>query len=169
MRLNLGSSPRPDDLNRIFYRVVWHIIKIDVCESIREFFEEGRLPQGYTSTHLSLIPKKANSDNFSDLRPISVCNFNYTVIAKIIVERLNHILPHIISEEQIGFIKEKSIQENIVLAQEMTADIDKKIRGGNTIIKIDMSKTCDRVEWEFFMLVLKKFGFGEFWCELVTK
>lgn len=35
------------------------------------------------------------------------------------------------------------------------------------LLKLDISKAYDRVNWDFLMLVLTKFGFCEEWCKLV--
>ncbi|KAL9682430.1 hypothetical protein QQ045_014228 [Rhodiola kirilowii] len=54
-------------------------------------------------------------------------------------------LPHIISEEQVGFIKGREIHENIALAHDLTHDLNHKVFGGNLSIKLDMAKAYDRV------------------------
>nr|XP_027103097.1 uncharacterized protein LOC113724387 [Coffea arabica] len=60
-----------------------------------------------------------------------------------------------------GFIKNQSITENFLLAQEIITGIGRKARGGNVVLKLDMLKAYDRVGWIFLVNVLRKFGFGE--------
>ncbi|XP_049363185.1 uncharacterized protein LOC125827887 [Solanum verrucosum] len=50
------------------------------------------------------------------------------------------------------------ITENILSAQEIAQDITKYNKGGNIIIKLDMS--YDRMSWSFLHAVLLKFGFA---------
>ncbi|CAH9090352.1 unnamed protein product [Cuscuta epithymum] len=70
-------------------------------------------------------------------------------------------LPKIISEEQAGFMKHKEISDHILLiAQEMVHALYKKVRGGNLVIKLDMTKAFDRVSWPFLKQVLERFGFS---------
>ncbi|XP_075084712.1 uncharacterized protein LOC142167967 [Nicotiana tabacum] len=57
---------------------------------------------------------------------------------------LNSILPKIISDNQTGFLKGRSITENVLLAQKIIQGIGKKNFGGNTVIKLDMAKAYDR-------------------------
>ncbi|XP_075087735.1 uncharacterized protein LOC142169731 [Nicotiana tabacum] len=76
-------------------------------------------------------------------------------------------------EEEIrkatGFLKERFITKNILLAQEIIHGIGKKHFGGNTLIKLDMAKAYDRVNWKFLLNALRKFGFSENWIALVWR
>ncbi|XP_055814558.1 uncharacterized protein LOC129884254 [Solanum dulcamara] len=75
--------------------------------------------------------------------------------------RLATILPNLISLNQSGFVKNRSIFENIMLAQEIIHQIKKPNVGGNVVIKLDMTKAYDRVSWSYNCLVLRRMGFGE--------
>lgn len=55
-------------------------------------------------------------------------------------------LPKILSKEQSAFVKGRKTTDNISIAQERTCDLDKKVRGGNFILKLDMMKAYDRLE-----------------------
>lgn len=35
------------------------------------------------------------------------------------------------------------------------------------MMKIDMQKAYDRLDWSFLMAVLKKFGFSDSWCKIL--
>ncbi|KAI3666700.1 hypothetical protein L1987_88776 [Smallanthus sonchifolius] len=35
------------------------------------------------------------------------------------------------------------------------------------MMKIDMQKAYDRLDWSFLMAVLKKFGFSDSWCQIL--
>lgn len=47
--------------------------------------------------------------------------------------------------------------------------LNRKIRGGNVMLKIDMTKTYDRVDWRFLLRVLEGFGFSRKFCDLVAE
>ncbi|XP_020546909.1 uncharacterized protein LOC110011305 [Sesamum indicum] len=58
-----------------------------------------------------------------------------------------------------GFVPGKLIADNILLAQEMTHHLDMSHSKGNLILKLDMSKAYDRVNWKFLYMILEKMGF----------
>lgn len=68
-----------------------------------------------------------------------------------------------ISPNQSGFIKDRLISKNIILAHEIVQSIDHVNQGGNIVLKLDMVKAYDRISWSFIASVLRKFGFSELW------
>ena len=105
--------------------------------------------------------------SFAQFRPVSVGNVISKVISKIINNRLICFLPKLINEEQAGFVKGRDIFYHIQLAQEVITDLDKKCRGGNLVLKLDMLKAYDRLEWSFLFAVLRKFGFSYRFIEII--
>ena len=127
---------------------------------VLSFFCGAKLPRFMTSTSIVLIPKVLHPQDFSQFRPISLCNFFNKLLSRILADRIAHLLPKIVSPQQTGFIKNQSITENFLLAQEIITGIGRKARGGNVVLKLDMSKVYDRVGWIFLVNVVHKFGFG---------
>lgn len=71
------------------------------------------------------------------------------------LDGMSDTLPNTVSYEQAGFVTGRTIQENIALAYEFAYDIDKVVRGGNFILKLDLSKAYDIADWRFMLQVLK--------------
>ncbi|WMV49304.1 hypothetical protein MTR67_042689 [Solanum verrucosum] len=65
-------------------------------------------------------------------------------LPRIIRERIVPVLPGIISTNQSGFVKGRSITENVLLAQELVRDINMRNKLQNMVVKLDMAKTYDR-------------------------
>nr|XP_009783905.1 PREDICTED: uncharacterized protein LOC104232411 [Nicotiana sylvestris] len=102
------------------------------------------------------------------MRPISLSNFVNKIFSRVIHERLVELLPNIISEERAGFVKGRSIVENILLTQEIITDIRlRKKAGPNVVIKLDMTKAYDRLSWLFLTKILRKMGFPEAFIGLI--
>lgn len=54
-------------------------------------------------------------------------------------------LPKIISPNQLHFVKGRNIMKNILLAQEIIRDINKRKKHMNIVVKLDMAKVYHRV------------------------
>ncbi|XP_042969986.1 uncharacterized protein LOC122302667 [Carya illinoinensis] len=163
------SSPGLDGLGLGFYKAYWDIVAMDVVDGVHDFFRGGKIPREFTASFLVLIPKVDNPKSFDKIRPISLCSVFYKICTKILVTRLSHLLPPLISEEQGAFIPGRSIFENVSLIQEMIQNINKPVRGGNVVLKIDMAKAYDSMNWDFLIHSLASFGFSEGVCSLVRQ
>lgn len=89
--LDADSAPGPHGFSGAFYQHCWQIIGSDLVITVQEFFCGKLLPKGFAATSLILIPKLTNPENFSDFRPVSLCNFSYKIISKILATRLESI------------------------------------------------------------------------------
>ncbi|XP_019240114.1 PREDICTED: uncharacterized protein LOC109220105 [Nicotiana attenuata] len=160
--LNGDSAGGPDGFTGAFYHTCWDIVGEDIYAMVLQFFCGQQLPKCVTHTNLVLLPKKKEVTTFSDLRPISLSNFINKIFSGVIHDRLVELLPNLISEEQAGFVKGRSIVENILLTQEIITDIRLRTKAGpNVVMKLDMTKAYDRLSWLFLTKVLRKLGFCE--------
>lgn len=98
-----------------------------------------------------LIPRKEVTVKWKVFMPILLCNVSSKIIYKILTNRLNKILPYIISSWQTKCTSGRGIMDNVLLAQELLYDIDEKLVNQNMILKLEMEKTYDRVDWSFFI------------------
>ena len=64
----------------------------------------GKVPATFNTTFIALIPKKDMPKSFEDFRPISLCNFYYKIMGKIISMCIRKVLGRYISGEQFGFL-----------------------------------------------------------------
>uniref|UniRef100_A0A803NKP6 Reverse transcriptase domain-containing protein n=1 Tax=Cannabis sativa TaxID=3483 RepID=A0A803NKP6_CANSA len=150
------KSPGPDGFSGIFFRKYWPTVGGQVCKMVQEFFSSGILPPALNHTFICLIPKSDNANTFDRFRPISLCNFGYKIISRILTDRLKKILDRLISPHQSAFIPGRWIAECSVLAQEVLhAMKNKKGKRGVMAIKTDLSKAYDRLEWKFIHKVLQ--------------
>ncbi|XP_019226954.1 PREDICTED: uncharacterized protein LOC109208320 [Nicotiana attenuata] len=163
-----NNAAGPDGFNGLFFQPTWRIVKNDVIEFVSAFFRGANLTKYYTHTCLVLIPKVKSPDNFSQMRPISLCSFTNKIISEILTTRISPLLPRIISENQPGFVKGRLITENI-LTQEIIDGINKKKSEKNIVMKLDMSKAYDKLSWTFLTSVLRKVGFSELVIELIYR
>nr|XP_027088507.1 uncharacterized protein LOC113709854 [Coffea arabica] len=167
--LDADSAPGPDGFGAGFYQVCWDIIKSDLLEAVQAFFQGMRLPRCFTSTSIILLPKVAGAGQWKDFRPISLCNVCSKIISKLVSDRLATVLPTLVSPWQTGFVPGRGITDNILLTQELVVDLDRRLRHPNLMLKLDMEKAYDRVEWPFLLFMLRKFGFTEHVVDLIFR
>lgn len=153
-----SKAPCPDGYTTKNFKEAWNIVGDDVVVAVQSFFILGFLPKGLNSTLLALIPKKTETKEMKDYRPISCCNVLYKVISKLIANRLKSILPKCISVSQSAFIKERLFMENIFLATKIVKDYHKEDVSPRCAMMIDISKTFDSVQWTFLLNALKALG-----------
>lgn len=105
-----NKNPGPDGFSATFYKHFLNICKSDFITEIQDFFKLGILQSDITQTNIVLIPKKDNPKHCSEFRHISLTNVHYKVIAKILANRLKHILSTHISQTQHAFFTKKEYQ-----------------------------------------------------------
>jgi hypothetical protein len=110
------------------------------------------------STFLTLIPKANKPISFDDFRPISLCNLCYKVISKIISNRIKPFLYNSLSIEQLGFLQGRRIQDAIGTTHESLHSIKKK-KLKSLVLKLDLRKAYDCIDWELLRLILINVGF----------
>lgn len=159
-----NASPGPDGFNVEFYLATWDRIGDDVFNLVQYFFHTGVLPESINDTHIALIPKKLVPMVPADYRPISLCNVIYKLIAKCLANRLKLHLPDYIHPAQQAFIEGRRISNNIIVAQEISHSFQlSSWKEKAFMLKIDLAKAFDRLEWPFITAALARKGLhGQF-------
>lgn len=162
------AAPGPDGLNVVFYREAWPWIANDLMQLIDNFYNSGNLPDRLNNTYIVLIPKKPACSIPLHYRPISLCNVAYKIIAKSLAERIKIHLPHLIHHAQHAFVKGRHITTNIIITQEIAHSFNLcswKQKG--FMLKLDLAKAFDRIEWSFIIQAMHTQGFSEHFISLV--
>lgn len=149
-----------DGFPMFFFQSFWDIIAKDVVEATKEFFGSGNILKELNSSFIVLMPKKLSAASFDEFRSISLCNSIYKIFSKVLAVRLQKVLPLIISPQQNGFVASRKILDSILTIHENIHSLIVNKRA-SFILKLDLLKAYDRVDWGFLSKILKAFGFGE--------
>ncbi|XP_010549577.1 PREDICTED: uncharacterized protein LOC104820715 [Tarenaya hassleriana] len=150
-----SKAPGPDEYSAEFFTSCWETIGADLIAAIQEFFCSGKLLRQWNATLITLIPKSRKADQLKDFRPIACCNTIYKIISRILSRRLKLLMDQAITPNQSAFIPGRSITENILLATELISDFSRRGRPKMGIIKADISKAFDTVQWDFVLTILQ--------------
>jgi hypothetical protein len=163
-----NASPGPDGFNVAFYKSAWSWIADDVVAVVQNFYMTGVLPPHINDTNIALIPKKLVCVMPADFRPISLCNVIYKIISKSLANRLKQHLPDYIHPSQQAFIEGRRISNNIIIAQEITHSFSLNSWNNHAfMLKIDLAKAFDRLEWNFISAALARKGLHAHFINLV--
>ena len=98
-------------------------------KTVKDFFRTGKLPRSSNISHILLILKKKEPVIVADLRPISLCNVFYKIIAKMLTIRLRKVIADLIGEEHSAFVPGRHITDNILISFEILYLIKRKTKG----------------------------------------
>lgn len=97
-----------------FTNFFWPEIKDLVLESINYSVVNNRMSNDQRKGVITLVPKKdKDRTNQKNWRPISLLNFIYKIVAKVLAKRVIGILTKLIDSDQTGYMKNRFIGENI--------------------------------------------------------
>jgi hypothetical protein len=153
------KSLGPDGWTIEFYLHFFDLVGPDLLELVEDTRLSGKVAGALNSNFLTLIPKVSNPTTFGDYRPIALCNLCYKLISKIIATRIKPILSQTLSREQLGFLKGHQILDAIGTAQECLHSIKTK-NSKALILKLDLKKAFDCIDWDFLRLILTQSSFS---------
>ncbi|GKV40167.1 hypothetical protein SLEP1_g47835 [Rubroshorea leprosula] len=154
------KAPGPDGLHVGFFLKYWEFLKEKLCYEISNIFSSASMTSSWNSSLLALIPKVNKPESVSQFRPIGLCNISYKIVTKIIVLRLKPIMDSLVSPMQASFIPGRNGVDNVTLLREFIYSFSrKKGRQGEMIIKLDLEKAYDCLEWSFVRETLIFFNF----------
>ncbi|GJR84179.1 RNA-directed DNA polymerase, eukaryota [Tanacetum coccineum] len=95
-------------------------------------------------------------------RPISLIGCQYKIIAKVLANRLSLVIPSVVGDVQMAFIKGRQITDGPLLVNEIISWA-KKHRKKLLLLKIDFEKAFDSLSWSFLESIMAQMRFGEKW------
>ena len=125
------------------------------------WMRQGTIPRRFTRGIVTLLRKnKHGGDGISNFRSLTMLNTDLKILAKILANRLQTVLPSLISPEQTCAVKGRTIQDSLHLVRTIVEKVD----GNAALINLDQSKAFDRVDHTFLEAVLSAAGFRVDFC-----
>ena len=155
------SAPSPDGMPPLLYQTFWPLVGDCVTKSVLDFLNLGVASPNFNETNIILIPKIKNPSLMTDFKPISLCNVVYKLASKILANSMKSMLSSIVSGNQSAFTKSRFIADNVLVAFETMHHISQKQtrKVGDMVLKLDMSKAYDRIEWACLKNIMLRLSF----------
>ena len=154
------KSPGNDGLTYEFYKTFWNAIRKPLIDCYQYAFEKNELSTSQKQSIITLLEKTGkNRLDLGNWRPISLLNFDYKLLTKLLSSRMQEYLPRLINSNQAGFVKGRFIGDTIRIIQDLIEYTHIKNLPG-LLLFIDFEKAFDTIEWKFIWKVFETFNFG---------
>lgn len=133
-----------------FFQNSWSVMDNKVFNYVKYLWRHLRNIIDVNQTDLCLIPKVINNPHLVTqfFRHLSLCNIIYKLLSKCIVHRLQKVIGKMVYPYQIGFIVDRNVQDNIIVARKILHGMNRlKGKHGYFVKKTDLAKTYDELEF----------------------
>ena len=162
-----GKSPGTDGLTIEFYKIFWNTIKNPLLQSFKYTYEQSLLSVEQRRAIINLIPKTGKDLRYlKNWRPLSLLNTDYKILTKALANRLQKVLPSIISLNQMAYLKDRQIGY-IVRTIEDLYDYCYEYNVPGIMMIADFEKAFDTLNFSFLYKTLTYFNFGTYFRKWV--
>ena len=120
----------------------------------------------FTEGWICPLYKKKDRRDIANYRPITLLNLDYKLLTKILALRLASSAPHIIHENQAGFIPRQVITDQIRLTQ-MILHYAEATEENGVIVALDQEKAYDKIAHDYLWLTLEKYGLPPSFIDII--
>jgi len=116
---------------------------------------------------LFLLRKKKDAAAIGDFRPISLIHSFAKLFTKVLARRLAPHMNKLVRPNQSAFIRGRLIHENYK-AVHHTARLLHQSKITCSLVKVDIAKAFDTVNWRFLLSLLAHMGFSRHWLNWLS-
>lgn len=143
------KTPGSNGIEAEFYKTKFNIVvAVILLPGYSLAYELRTLTLAFTRPFTALIPKSNNADKLKKVtgyRPITPCNIDYKILAKLLVPRFQGVARQLNREHQTCGIQGRSIVTNVHVARGVLEACDDGT-GQVAMLQIDLVKASDCVK-----------------------
>ena len=159
--LKNGKTPGTDGFPPDFYKFFWKDLGDLVYESLSFALDKGEMSIDQKRGVINLIPKKDKDlRRLKNWRPISLLNTDYKILTKTMATRLKNVLPSVINADQVAYLKNRYIGQNIRTIIDVM-EYTKANEEDGIIAFFDFEKAFDSIDWRVIDEALESFNIGQ--------
>jgi Ni/Fe-hydrogenase subunit HybB-like protein len=135
----------------------------DIMHAFNAFWAlDSRSFHHLNEAYMILLQKKEQRSEISDYRPISLIHSFGKLLSKCLALRLAPWLQRLVQPNQSAFIRGRSIHDNFRSVR-LNCMVIHKARMPCVLLKVDIAKAFDSVNWSFLLEILQHMGFPRRW------
>ena len=155
------KAPGVDGLPTLPYKYLCDEALECLANRFNEFMSGSTIPSEWKRGVITLLHKKGSRKEIGNYRPITLLRTDYKILSLILCRRIYpRILDHI-GIEQVGFMPQRLIFDNVLCLNEVLKLPTK------TLLSVDFKKAYDSVSHRTILLVMRHMGFPERFCTLI--
>ena len=105
------SAPGYDGITTKFMKMFWSKVGTQATNSCIEAFDRGELFYAHKQGVITLLHKGSKEDKeyLLNWQLVTLTNTDYKILAKVLAERLVGVIPKLVCEDQVGYIRGRNI------------------------------------------------------------
>ena len=169
LNLNTHKASGPDGIPANVLKKCASSLYLPLCKLFHLSYSTASYPSQWKVANVQPIPKKGETSNPANYRPIAICS----ILAKIMENIVNHHLVryleanHLISDRQYGFRHARSTGDMLAVITERLNDSIHRL-GESKAVALDISKAFDRVWHEALLVKIRALGAGDTFVSWVS-
>lgn len=160
------KSPGSDGLPKEFFLKTWQIIGFEFTNVINDALQ-GKATRQFYDGILVLVKKKGSDKSVKGYRPISLLNYDYKVLARILKQRIHCLLPLVLSNNQKCSNGKRTIFEATNRIYDKICQL-KHLRQNALLVSFDLDHAFDRVSHQFLQQTMIRMNFNANFVELLA-
>lgn len=128
---------------------------------------DGRSFYLVNQAYMVLLRKKQDAFAVGDYRPISLIHSFAKLFTKVLARRLAPHMNDLVKRNRSALIQSRLIHENYK-AVRLTAKLPHRGKIPSSLIKVDIAKAFDTVNWRFLLSLLHHLGFSRRWLDWIS-
>lgn len=163
------KSPGSDGIPKEFYEKAFDIIHRQLNLILNEALQ-GQFPDQFLGGVVVLSKKNTNLKTIKGYRPITLLNYDYKLLARVLKVRLERIMEEngILNASQKCSNSNRNIFEAVHAVKDRVVELNCKRKTGK-LISFDLDHAFDRVDQGFLLNVMRSMGFNEDLVALIGK
>lgn len=154
------SSPGMDGFPYELLKFIYHHprVKSLLTQVFNEALISHKTPASWRKSVVTLLPKQGDRTSLRNWRPISLICTDAKVFTRMLSTRISPLMSKLINPYQTGFLHDRFIADNGLLAR-LVMSVAQKYDITGAALLLDQEKAYDRVHPEYLKAVLQQFRF----------